>query len=202
MSNLLLPLLDRKWSAIAIGASTGGPKTLTKIIANLPENTQAPPIFIVQHMPKGFTTAFAQRLDDICSLKVVEAKNGEVIKKGHIYIAPGDFHMTIQKQEIVQEIVLDQREKHLGVRPSVDYLFSSAAKIYKEKLLSIILTGMGKDGTEGMKDTKKYGGVNIAQDQKSAIIFGMPGSAIESGVVDKVLSLEDIMIQLKELLKR
>lgn len=107
MSNLLLPLLDRKWSAIAIGASTGGPKTLTKIIANLPENTQAPPIFIVQHMPKGFTTAFAQRLDDICSLKVVEAKNGEVIKKGHIYIAPGDFHMTIQKQEIVQEIVLD-----------------------------------------------------------------------------------------------
>ncbi|WP_213818162.1 CheB methylesterase domain-containing protein [Garciella nitratireducens] len=202
MSNLLLPLLDRKWSAIAIGASTGGPKTLTKIIANLPENTQAPPIFIVQHMPKGFTTAFAQRLDDICSLKVVEAKNGEVIKKGHIYIAPGDFHMTIQKQEIVQEIVLDQREKHLGVRPSVDYLFSSAAKIYKEKLLSIILTGMGKDGTEGMKDAKKYGGVNIAQDQKSAIIFGMPGSAIESGVVDKVLSLEDIMIQLKELLKR
>lgn len=198
MSSILLSLLDRKWSAIAIGASTGGPKILTEIMDSLPDNKQTSPIFIVQHMPKGFTTAFAQRLDSICSLKVVEAQNGERIQKGHVYIAPGDFHMTIQKQQIV----LDQREKHLGVRPSVDYLFSSAARVYKDELLSIILTGMGKDGTKGMKDTKKYGGVNIAQDKESSIIFGMPGSAIHNGVIDQVLPLKEIINQLNELLKR
>lgn len=198
MSNILLPLLDRRWSAIAIGASTGGPRILTEIMGSLSDNKQAPPIFIVQHMPRGFTAAFAQRLDSLCSLKVVEAKNGEKIQKGYVYIAPGDFHMTIQRQQIA----LNQGERHLGVRPSVDYLFSSAAKVYKNELLSIILTGMGRDGTEGMKDTKKYGGVNLAQDKESSVIFGMPGSAIDGGVIDQVLSLREIIYQLNELLKR
>lgn len=189
--------LDKKWSAIVIGASTGGPRTLTKIIKELPENPKAIPIFIVQHMPKGFTASFAKRLDNSCALKVIEAKDGELIQRGRVYIAPGDFHMTIDKHRIY----LDQREKHLGVRPSVDYLFTSAAPIYKDKLLSIVLTGMGKDGTEGMKETKKWGGTNIAQDQQSSVIFGMPGSAINSGTVDRVLSLEEITRQLYEIVK-
>lgn len=189
--------IDKKWSAIVIGASTGGPRTITGILKELPENPEATPIFIVQHMPKGFTASFAQRLDSSCALKVVEAQDGEPIQSGRVYIAPGDFHMTLDKYRIH----LDKREKHLGVRPSVDHLFTSAAPIYKDKLLSIVLTGMGKDGTQGMKETKKWGGGNIAQDQQSSVIFGMPSSAIHSGSVDRVLSLEGITRQLYEIVK-
>lgn len=195
---ILLPVLDKRWDAIVMGSSTGGPKALSYIISNLPENKNSIPVFIVQHMPKGFTYSFAQRLDSVCALKVKEAEHGEFIRKGHIYIAPGDYHMILTGDHIV----LDQRDKYLGVRPAVDYLFLTAAPKYKSKLLSIIFTGMGKDGTEGVRHIRKFGGTNIAQDRDSSVVFGMPGSAIESNNIDVVLSLDEISKQLNILIKR
>jgi two-component system chemotaxis response regulator CheB len=196
--DILLPILDKRWDALVIGSSTGGPKALTSIISNLPDNKNSIPIFIVQHMPKGFTSSFAQRLDSICALRVKEGQQGELIRRGHIYIAPGDYHMILEGDHIV----LDQRDKYLGVRPAVDYLFQTAAPKYKNNLLSIIFTGMGKDGTEGIRHIRNYGGTNIAQDRDSSVVFGMPGSAIESNNVDAVLSLDEISKQLNILIKR
>ncbi len=186
------------FKAIAIGASTGGPKSLTEIIRRIPKNKYSIPIFVVQHMPKGFTKHFAERLDRLCYQKVKEAEDGETICNGTIYIAPGDYHMTIHGNLIR----LDQRERYLGVRPAVDYLFQSAAETYGEGLLSILLTGMGRDGTEGMRATRRLKGVNIAQDEETSVIFGMPGSAIKSGVVDYVLSLEEISMQINKIIER
>lgn len=194
----LLPILDREWHAIVIASSTGGPKTLTSIFEKLPKNANALPIFIVQHMPKGFTLSFAKRLDSVCALKVKEAEQGEIIQRGHVYVAPGDYHMMVEENRII----LDQKDKYLGVRPAADYLFQSAAPSYQDKLLSIILTGMGRDGTEGIRHIKKYGGINIAQDKASSVVFGMPGSAIKTKNVDLVLSMEEISRQLNILIKR
>ncbi|MBC7087524.1 MAG: chemotaxis response regulator protein-glutamate methylesterase [Tissierellales bacterium] len=182
--------------AIAIGASTGGPKALVSLVRELPGDMGVP-IFIVQHMPAGFTTSLAARMDMESKLKVVESKDGMDIEKNIVYLAPGDFHMTIENKKIR----LDKRERLNGVRPSVDYLFASAAEIYKENLLGIILTGMGKDGSTGMKRIKDLNGYTIAQDKESSTIFGMPQSAIKLGVVDEILSLDEIPNRIIELLR-
>jgi len=182
--------------AIAIGASTGGPKALVSLVRALPEDMGVP-IFIVQHMPAGFTTSLAARMDMESKLKVVESKDGMDIEKNIVYLAPGDFHMTIENKKIR----LDKRERINGVRPSVDYLFESAAESYKENLLGIILTGMGKDGSTGMKRIKDLNGYTIAQDKESSTIFGMPQSAIKLGVVDEILSLDEIPNRIIELLR-
>ncbi|HOK62353.1 MAG TPA: chemotaxis response regulator protein-glutamate methylesterase [Soehngenia sp.] len=182
--------------AIAIGASTGGPKALVSLIKELP-NDLGVPIFIVQHMPAGFTTSLASRMDMESKLKVVEAKNEMIIQKNVVYLAPGDYHMTVDDKKIK----LDKREKINGVRPSVDYLFESAAEVYANNLLGIILTGMGKDGSLGMKKIKELNGYNIAQDKESSTIFGMPQSAIKLGVVDEILSLNEISQRIIELLR-
>lgn len=192
-----IDLSSKAFEAIAIGASTGGPKALFEIINKL-HPQKSFPIFIVQHMPSGFTTSFAERLNNYCSLRVKEAEDGEMIEKGYVYIAPGDYHMTIHEKHIS----LNKKDKLWGVRPAVDYLFESAASVYKDKLLAFILTGMGKDGTNGMKAIKRWNGINIAQDKESSVIFGMPNHAIASGVVDKILSLEEISIQINEVIKR
>lgn len=182
--------------AIAIGASTGGPKALVSLVRALPGDMGVP-IFIVQHMPAGFTTSLAARMDMESKLKVVESKDGMDIEKNIVYLAPGDFHMTIENKKIR----LDKRERINGVRPSVDYLFESAAESYKENLLGIILTGMGKDGSTGMKRIKDLNGYTIAQDKESSTIFGMPQSAIKLGVVDEILSLDEIPNRIIELLR-
>lgn len=187
---------DLQIKAIAIGASTGGPKALVSLIKELPSELGVP-IFIVQHMPAGFTTSLASRMDMESKLKVVEASDEMVIEKNVVYIAPGDYHMTVGKKKIR----LDKREKINGVRPSVDYLFESAAEIYTNNLLGVILTGMGKDGSLGMKRIKELNGYNIAQDKESSTIFGMPQSAIKLGVVDEILSLNEISQRIIELLR-
>lgn len=173
--------------AVVIGASTGGPKALTQLVRKLAPKMKAP-IFIVQHMPKGFTSSFAARLDGESPLKVVEAEDGMFIKAGTIFIAPGDFHMTIDKNRIL----LNKEDKIYGVRPAVDYLLSSATKVYKNKLLAVIMTGMGKDGTLGLKEVKKAGGHTIAQSEESCVVFGMPGHAISSNVIDEIMDVEGI----------
>jgi two-component system chemotaxis response regulator CheB len=182
--------------AIAIGASTGGPKALVSLIKELPSELGVP-IFIVQHMPAGFTTSLASRMDIESKLKVVEASDEMVIEKNVVYLAPGDYHMTVGNKKIR----LDKREKINGVRPSVDYLFESAAEVYTNNLLGVILTGMGKDGSTGMKRIKELNGYNIAQDKESSTIFGMPQSAIKLGVVDEILSLNEISQRIIELLR-
>ncbi|MHC5269564.1 protein-glutamate methylesterase/protein-glutamine glutaminase [Enterococcus sp. LJL98] len=181
--------------AVVIGASTGGPKSLLKIIKDLPAPLRLP-IFIVQHMPKGFTASFAQRMNEESQVEVKEAEHGEPIQN-KVYLAPGDYHMVVRDGRIW----LDQEEKVHGTRPAVDHLFRSAAQVYGKELVGLLLTGMGRDGAAGMKQIVLQGGYNIAQDKESSIVFGMPRHAIEAGVVQEVLGLEAIGTKLKQIVR-
>ncbi|MDT2815854.1 chemotaxis response regulator protein-glutamate methylesterase [Vagococcus carniphilus] len=185
--------------AIVIGASTGGPKALMQLIKCIPANLKIP-IFIVQHMPKGFTKSFSNRLNQEASVEVVEATHGEIIRPGVVYVAPGDYHMRIDGRMIE----LSEEEKIHSVRPAVDPLFHSASKVYGKHLVGVILTGMGSDGADGMKVISENGGFNIAQNRETSVVYGMPRRAAELGVVDEVLSLDmigtkiDWMIRVKQ----
>jgi len=178
-------------NVVAIGASTGGPQALTYVLTSLPQNT--PPILIVQHMPEGFTKSFAERLDKLCKFKVKEAEEGDYISKDLALIAPGGFHMTVSK---TGRIRLDRTPPIHGVRPAVDPMMTSVARFYKSRAVGVILTGMGRDGAYGMKKIKEYGGVTIAQDEETSVVFGMPKAAIEEGCVDVVLPLHKIPIEI------
>lgn len=184
---------SKSFKAVVIGASTGGPKALVYLIKRLPEKIKLP-IFIVQHMPKGFTRSLAARLDNESNIRALEAEDGMIIENNMIYLAPGDYHMTI----LGNRIKLDSRDKLHGVRPAVDYLFESAVDEYGSNILGVMLTGMGKDGTIGMEKIKKHGGYNIAQSMKSCVVYGMPGSAVAKGVVDEILDLEDMPARLNQ----
>lgn len=186
----------RNIKAVVIGASTGGPKALVYLIQRLPEKIKTP-IFIVQHMPKGFTASLANRLNNECRIPVVEAQDGMPIEENMVYLAPGDYHMTLE----ANHIKLDTGDKIHGVRPAVDYLFQSAADIYRDKLLGIILTGMGKDGSQGMVNIKEKKGYNLAQSMESCVVYGMPGSAVSKGVVDEILDLEDLSARLNQFVR-
>ncbi|MDX9916882.1 MAG: chemotaxis response regulator protein-glutamate methylesterase [Gudongella sp.] len=190
------PPSKRKFDALVVGASTGGPKALVYLVSRLPADTKLP-IFIVQHMPKGFTASLAERMDRESALDVVEAKNGMLIKEGTVYLAPGDFHMVVRGESVF----LETYDKIHGVRPAVDYLFETASQKYGDKLLAALLTGMGRDGTEGMIKIRRSGGYNLAQDKETSTIFGMPGNAIANGVVDEVLSLEDMSETINRLVR-
>lgn len=179
---------NKKISAIVMGASTGGPKALFNVITNLPEKLGVP-ILVVQHMPEGFTKAFAERLDKFSKVKVVEAREGMSIEKDVVYIAPGGKHMEISRN---RTITLNLEPQMWGVRPAVDKLFISGAKVYGENLLGIILTGMGRDGAEGVIEVKKAGGVTISEDESTCIIYGMPKAAYDTNMIDEVIPLYDI----------
>lgn len=181
--------------AVVIGASTGGPKVLLELIKGLPNKIKMP-IFIVQHMPKGFTAHFANRLNDFTTTPVYEATDGMMIENA-IYLAPGDYHMEV----VGQRIKLNNEPKLHGTRPAVDYLFKSAAKMYGQHLVAFLLTGMGHDGAEGMAVVKTSGGYNIAQDEATSTVYGMPKSAVALNVVDESLSLTDISKALNQIVK-
>ena len=172
---------------VAIGASTGGPQALTYILTKLPPNI--PPILIVQHMPRGFTRPFAERLDRICKFKVKEAEEGDYISKNLVLIAPGGFHMTVSK---AGRINLENGPLIHYVKPAVDPMMETVAEHYKSKAIGVLLTGMGRDGALGMKRIKENDGITIAQDEKTSVVFGMPRAAIEEGCVDIVLPLREI----------
>jgi two-component system chemotaxis response regulator CheB len=176
---------------ITIGASTGGPPALEEILSQLPENT--PPILIVQHTPVGFTSLFAKRLDKLCRFGVKEAEEGDVIKQGQALIAPGGYHMTVTGDGRIQ---LDVRSTEHGVRPAVDPMMKTIAEVYQSEAIGVILTGMGRDGSGGMRAIKENGGRTIAQNEETCTVFGMPRIAIEEGNVDKVLPLSKIPEQL------
>jgi two-component system chemotaxis response regulator CheB len=177
-----------KLEAIVMGASTGGPKALYEVVTKLPEKIGVP-VFIVQHMPVGFTKAFAERLDKFSKIKVVEATQGQKIENDVVYIAPGGHHMEINNN---RTILLTQDPPIWGVRPAVDKLFISAANIYNGKLLGVILTGMGKDGSKGVIEIKKHGGYNISEDESTCTIYGMPKAAFETNMVDEVVPLYNV----------
>lgn len=185
---------DRQdFSAVVIGASTGGPKALVQLVRSFPASLTVP-VFIVQHMPKGFTASLAERMNRESNVPVVEASQDMPIQGGSVYLAPGDYHMTVKGKHIH----LNTNEKIHGVRPAVDTLFLSAAQVYRSRLLGVLLTGMGKDGSNGMAKIKEQGGYNLVQDKESSVVFGMPGSAIARGVVDEVLGLEELAQRLNQ----
>jgi two-component system chemotaxis response regulator CheB len=172
---------------ISIAASTGGPAAVAYVLRNIPENT--PPILVVQHMQKGMTKLFSEGLNQECKIKVKEAEEGDVVQEGLALIAPGGFHMVVTKSG---KINLTTSPPVNYVRPSADVMMKSAAKTYSSKNIGVILTGMGVDGAKGIEAIKKKGGVTIAQDKKTCVVFGMPDAAIKTGCVDFVTPLEVI----------
>lgn len=178
---------------IVVGTSTGGPNALRILLERLPGDLPAA-IFIVQHMPPGFTKSLSERLDSLSALRVREAEDGMIAKVGHAYIAPGNFHMEVKPRHGEQwEISLSQSEPVGGHRPSVDVLFDSVSRLHHLSKFAVILTGMGSDGTKGLKMLKSTGCKEaIAEAESSCVVFGMPKSAFLSGNIDRVLPLSEI----------
>jgi two-component system chemotaxis response regulator CheB len=166
---------------VLIGASTGGVEALKEVLMGLPAN--CPPILITQHMPERFTAAFAERLNRECPMKVSEAKHNEVVEAGHVYIAPGSHHLELIRHQGKYMTALHDGPTVSGHRPSVDVLFKSGAKVAGPAAVGVILTGMGKDGAEGMLEMRNAGAFTLGQDEASALIYGMPRVAFERGGV-------------------
>lgn len=174
---------------VAIGTSTGGPRALQEILTKIPAPFPSG-ILIVQHMPPGFTKSLAERLNSLSAIRIKEAEHGDVIRPGLALIAPGDYHMRVERMANRQvRVNISQDALIGGHRPAVDPLFLSVAEVYSEHTVGVVLTGMGHDGTIGLKAIKEHGGHTIAEDQSTAIVYGMPRAAKESGAVDKMVPL-------------
>ncbi|MCA9153324.1 MAG: chemotaxis response regulator protein-glutamate methylesterase [Pirellulaceae bacterium] len=178
-------------SLVAVGVSTGGPKALSEILPCLPVDLPVP-VLIVQHMPAVFTGLLASRLDAISSLSVKEAEDGEMIRPGGVWIARGDWHMEVSRFGTDTRISLNQNEPENSVRPAVDPLFRSVARVFRDRALGVILTGMGKDGLDGCRAMRQQGASIVAQDQATCAVYGMPRQVIEAGFAESVLPLEQI----------
>jgi two-component system, chemotaxis family, protein-glutamate methylesterase/glutaminase len=174
---------------IVLGISTGGPNALRHIFSEL-EGSDLPPMLIVQHMPAGFTNEFAKSLDRISPLEIKEAQDGDLLKQGRVLIAPGNYHMIIEKKTLASVVRLTQTEQVNGHRPSADVLFSSAAQVFGNRVLAAIMTGMGRDGAAGIGKIYTKGGMTIAQDESSCIVYGMPRVAVEKGFIRQIVPLE------------
>ncbi len=183
-------LLGKK--LIAIGTSTGGPKALQQVLTKLPEDINVP-ILIVQHMPAGFTKSLASRLNSLSNITVKEAEDGEVVKKGVAYIAPGGYHLKIRSIGTTLAIHLDQTPPENGHRPSVDTMLNSLANISQYSIITVIMTGMGSDGTKGLLKLKNDREVvAIAESEESAVVFGMPRAAINTNKIDEIVHLDNV----------
>ncbi len=183
---------------IAIGASTGGTEALKEVLTQFPHNS--PGIMIVQHMPANFTTSFAERLDSLCQIKVKEAKDGDSVVAGTALLAPGNFHMMMRRSGARYYVNVKSGPLVCYQRPAVDVLFNSVATYGGANAIGVILTGMGKDGAQGMLKMKEAGAKTIAQNEKSCVVFGMPKEAIEIGAIDKVVPLKDIASEIMKML--
>ncbi|HEY3442114.1 MAG TPA: chemotaxis response regulator protein-glutamate methylesterase [Paludibaculum sp.] len=176
---------------IAIGASTGGTQAIEQILTPLPRNL--PPIVVTQHIPAGFSTAFAERLNRVCALDVQEARGGEVLRSGLALIAPGNFHLMVERNPGGGwRTRLDEGPKVCYQRPSVDVMFQSICTAAASSALAVLLTGMGSDGAEGMAALRKAGAATIAQDEATCVVFGMPREAIRLGAAQHILPLQEI----------
>ena len=183
---------------VAIGTSTGGPVALKTVLAGLPGDFSLP-IVVVQHMPPVFTRAFAERLNSTCAVAVKEAEEGDAILPGRVLIAPGDFHMGVSRFHTEPKVLLNRREPVSGHRPSVDVLMHSVAREYGRLATGVIMTGMGRDGADGIKELHKRGGYILAQDKDSSVIYGMNREVILNGNADAILPVnriaEGLMVQ-------
>lgn len=193
--------IDGRIDLVAIGISTGGPNALAHVIPQLPSNLGVP-IVIVQHMPPIFTAALAESLTKKSQIKVVEAQHGQVLEPNVAYIAPGGKQMGIAAQGTNYTVVITDDPPENHCKPSVDYLFRALASTHKNRVLSIIMTGMGADGTRGLKLLKAQGAKVLAQDEASCVVFGMPMEAIKAGVVDTVLPLDNIAPEIIRLIRK
>ena len=183
------PAPKRKpYKLVAIGTSTGGPVALQRVLTQLPANFPAP-IVLIQHMPAAFTKAFAERLDKLCRINVKEAEDGDVLRPGLALLAPGGKQMMVDARGTVKILPGDER---LNYKPCVDITFGSAAKSYGDKVLSVVLTGMGADGREGARLLKQGGSTVWAQDEASCVIYGMPMAIVKANLADAVYSLDEI----------
>ena len=178
--------------AIVIGVSTGGPLALEMMLPMLPADLPVP-MLIVQHMPKLFTGALAERLDRCCSLRVREAYDGAASEAGTVWLAPGDMHMEVKREgEGRVQVSLNKGKPVNYCRPSVDYLFNSAARVYGDGTLAVVMTGMGADGLAGARDVHEAGGTVLTQDEASSVVWGMPGRVTESGIASATLPLASL----------
>ena len=184
--------LDPKPSLLCIGSSTGGPETLKKIFRQLKPGIETP-ILLVQHMPPVFTTQLAKSLNDISSIGVSEAKDGDVLMPGHCYLAPGDYHMELINEEGNYTIRLNQNEKVCYVRPAVDVLLKSVCQNFKGRVGTFILTGMGSDGADGCIALKNaHKGPVVIQEEESCVVFGMPKAVFDLGIYDDMVDIEGV----------
>jgi len=183
------PAPKRKaYKLVAIGTSTGGPVALQRVLTQLPASFPAP-LVLIQHMPAAFTKAFAERLDKLCRIRVKEAEDGDILRPGLALLAPGGKQMMIDGRGAVKILPGDER---LNYKPSVDITFGSAAKSYGDKVLAVVLTGMGADGREGARLLKQSGSAIWAQDEASCVIYGMPMAIVKADLADAIYGLEDI----------
>lgn len=180
---------------IAIGVSTGGPNALAAVFPHLPA-TLPVPIVVVQHMPPMFTRLLAERLDSQSPLKIVEAQGGEVLKPGMVYLAPGNFHLVVERQGTRVVTALNQLPPENSCRPAVDPLFRSVAQAYGPRALGLILTGMGQDGLRGCEALRAVGARVLAQDEATSVVWGMPGFVAKAGLADRVLPLSEVAPEL------
>jgi two-component system chemotaxis response regulator CheB len=183
---------------VVIAASTGGPRALGEIVPHLPDTLGAA-VLIVQHMPREFTRSLSHRLDLMSPLPVAEATDGEAVLENHVYLAPGGFHMTVTGNSGAATISLDTSPTVWGVRPAADPLFASAADAFGANAIGVILTGMGRDGAEGLRRIRAASGKAIIQDRESSIIYGMPQAAMETAGADRVVAANEMARAIRDL---
>ena len=184
----------KSYKLVAIGTSTGGPVALQRVLTQLPTSFPAP-IVLIQHMPAAFTKAFAERLDKLCRITVKEAEDGDLLRPGLALLAPGGKQMMVDARGVVKILPGDER---LNYKPCVDITFGSAAKSFSDKVLAVVLTGMGADGREGARLLKQSGSQVWAQDEASCVIYGMPMAVVKANLADAVYGLDDIGRHLAE----
>jgi two-component system chemotaxis response regulator CheB len=181
----------RAIEVVVVGISTGGPNALADVIPAIPESFPVP-ILIVQHMPPVFTRLLAERLDQKSKVSVKEASAGDVLEPGRVYLAPGDFHMTVTALATGNQIALNQNIPENSCRPAVDVLFRSAAAVYGASALAVVLTGMGQDGFRGCQMIREVGGRVVVQDEATSVVWGMPGIVARAGLAELQMPLQDV----------
>jgi two-component system, chemotaxis family, protein-glutamate methylesterase/glutaminase len=181
----------KKPAVLVIGSSTGGPEALARVLPHLPASLPVP-VLVVQHMPPVFTRQFAQRLDRLSPLRVLEASDGSPLQPGTVHLAPGDHHLTVRSDRRGLHTGLNQGPPENFCRPAVDPLFRSAAQAYDGAVLAVVLTGMGSDGRNGAAEIRAAGGMVLVQDQATSVVWGMPGAIAQAGLADEILPLDRI----------
>jgi len=192
---------NQKIDIVAIGVSTGGPNALAELFPNLPGDLPVP-IVLVQHMPPFFTKLLAERLSSKSPVDIQEGKAGEKLQPGKAWIAPGDYHMVLEKKADGVYLKTNQEAQENSCRPAVDPLFRSVSDIYGPNVLSVILTGMGQDGMKGCEQIKSKGGYVIVQDEKTSVVWGMPGFVAREGLADEILPLNQIGSKIISMVKK